>query len=177
MTVTVLTSFGDGLYVPYRGLSKGDNPAGTYSHIMSGVGDGSGGTIVLRMRMQRLEFGFHPILTLVIVEATDNTAAVDQVLFQYEVAPGNERLSTALTIPKDSLVSVTGSRVVFLGQDLPIPIEPVSEVLTGAFLIQYQTNTNAANYNVRLFGMLWDAEVLARSPNRLHVPEQFFGVR
>ncbi len=177
MALSVDVEFRDGLYVPYRGLVKGENPAGTYSALMSATGNASGGALQLVMRARRLEFGFHPIITLVLVETSDNLAAADEQLFQYNVAPGNERVALAMSIPKVTAASTTGFRSLYRGEDLPIPIEPVSETDQAIFLVSWQTNTDTKVYQVRVFAMIWDAEVLARSPGGMRMPEQFFGVR
>ncbi len=179
MAVSANIELRDGNFVPYRGLVKGENPEGTLSHRGSATGDATGGAVQIVMRARRLEFGFHPIITLVMVEANDNLAAADQQLFQYNVTPGNERigLTHALGIRKISIATVSGFRSNWLGEDLPIPIECISETDQAIFLVQWATNTDTKTYNMNMFAMLWDAEKLAKMPGTAHMPEQFFGVR
>lgn len=179
MTVTDVTLFQDGLYVPYRGLAKGIQPAGTYSALLSGTGDAGGGTVNLQMSMRKVEFGFHAVLTMVLVEANDNLASPVEVLFQYSATPGNERVDTAgvMSVRKLPVSSIGLNRANWLGQDLPIPIESISVAGATAFNIAWATNTDTKLYTARVFGQLWDAEVLARSRGRMVMSDQFFGVR
>ncbi len=179
MSVTDITLFQDGHYVPFRGLAKGVQPAGSYSANMTGTGDGSGGTVNLQMSMRAIEFGMHCILTMVLVETNDNLTSAVEVLFQYSATPGNERIDSAgiLSIRKLPVSSIGLNRAVYLGQDLPVPIESISAAGTTCFNVAWATNTTGKAYTARIFALLWDAEVLARMPQTAVMPEQFFGVR
>lgn len=179
MSVTDVTLFQDGLFVPYRGLAKGVQPAGTYSALLAGTGDAGGGTVNLQMSMRSVEFGFHAVLTMVLIEANDNLASPVEVLFQYSATPGNERVDSAavLSVRKLPVDSIGLNRANWLGQDLPIPIESTSIAGATAFNVAWATNTDTKLYTARVFGQLWDAEVLARMPGLAVMPEQFFGVR
>ncbi len=180
MSVIDVTLFQDGLYTPYRGLAKGSQPAGSYSALLQGTGDAGGGTVNLNMSMRNEEFGMHCIMTMVSIETNDNLASPVEVVFQYSVTPGNERVgsSAAISIRKLPVASVASlNRANWVGADLPIPIESISRDGATCFNIAWTTNTDTKTYSARVFALLWDAEVIARAPNRMVMPEQFYGVR
>jgi len=178
LTVTDNNEFSAGLYVPYRGLAPGVQPSGSWSTQMTATGDGSGGQVNVNLFMSKIEFGFHPIFTLQYCMSVDNLAAADEVIFQYSVV-GNERLRSAVSIGKTPIANGTSFFAVWVGEDLPIPIEPDlgSDITTRTVAtVQWQTNTDTKAYQVNLFGMVWDAEVLARQVGA-KMPDYFFGVR
>lgn len=175
MTVNVDTELGAGHFVPYRGPSNIVNPTGSIEIAMTGTGDGSGGFFNLNLLANRIEFGFHPILVLTLVEANDNLAAIAERFLQYS-AQGNERLSQAISIPKVALPTGADFTSIWSGSELAVPVEPNGEGTRGLFTVHWDVNTNLEVYFARIFGLLFDAEALAREVG-VDMPDIFYGVR
>ncbi len=175
MTVNVTTEFGTALFIPYRGPSWVVNPVASFQLSLTGTGDGSGGFVNLQVVANRVEFGFHPIIILTLVEANDNLSATSERFLQY-ASIGNERLANAFTIPKVPLPSGADFISIWSGSELAVPVEPDGAGARNIFVVHWDTNTNAEVYLARIFGLMFDAEALAREVGA-EMPDIFYGVR
>ncbi len=163
MAVATTRFVGAGLYVPFRGVDRAVSPVGTYSIDAQATGDGSGGTVDILMNMSYIEFGFHPILVMTRVTALDELATPIGVRFRY-AASGNERLEANI----DQLVlAVAGVGAVSYTEfnALPVVIEPIRDG-GDVMAITWATNENADTYHLHLFGLLFDAEAMARTKEK-----------
>ena len=175
MTVTDNTELGTALYVPFRGVSRVVNPVASINMSLEATGDGSGGSVNAHVLANRIEFGFHPIVILTLVEARDNLAATSQRFLQYS-SVGNERLQGAITIPKVPIANGNDFISVWSGGELAVPVEPDGAAGRNIFTIQWATNTNVEVYRVFIFGLVFDAEAIAREVG-VPLPDIFYGVR
>ncbi len=181
MSVQTLTELSSGLFVPYRGTMQGLQPAGTVEVAMQATGAAGGGTVTLHLVASKIEFGFHPILTLTAVASFATVVVAGEVFFQYS-AVGNERMQqSVLTLPKTEVDSGGFTMANWLGEELPIPIEPfidsaVAQASRIVASIQWTTNTDTASYNAAVFALVWDMEALARRADAV-MPDVFYGVR
>ncbi len=175
MTVTDNTELSSGLYVPFRGTNKVSDPIGSIQLTLSATGDGSAGQVNAHVLANRIEFGFHPILILTLVEAKDNLAATSERFLQYS-SVGNERLGSAITIPKVPIAHGSDFIANWSGSELAIPVEPDGLAGRNIFTVQWATNTNTEVYTCFIFGLLFDAERIAKGV-AVHLPDIFYGVR
>ncbi len=175
MTKTTVKAFSAGTYVPFRGLAKGIQPAGSWSMESNTLGDATGGFLNLQVTMRALEEGFHGILTLGFISAVDNLASISELIFQYG-AVQSERLESVISVPKLGVANGSNNIATWIGEELMIPIEPNLEDASVIFTVQWQTNTDTKSYQITCWGFLWDMEVIARMTNGV-MPPYFFGVR
>ncbi len=175
MSISNTVALSTGLYVPFRGHSRVERPLGSIQVTVSDVGDASGGGVTLAVTMSRIEFGFHPILIWTWVTWQDTAGAPTDVALQYRPA-GNERMNNNMTsrglpiITADSSITVKS----FSGSELSALIEPDQEEAEVVALIS--DNQNTVNYQGVFFGLLYDAEAMARHVGLLPDPA-FYGIR
>lgn len=181
MSVSVTVSFSAGLFVPFRTAKRGGgvnsgggDPVGSFYIDGDLTGDASGGTATMVLAMARLEFGFHPIFVPTHIDASDNLATAEIVQLIYDPV-GNARLSAGNGI-RQSKLSVAGSSTNDLLFDASgVLIEP-SEVLQANVLdLVWKSNTDTKIYHFHVFGMMFDAEIMARE--YVKVSELMMGVR
>ncbi len=151
-----------GLYVPFRGIDREVGFCGTLFLDASATGDASGGAIQIRILMSKFEFGFHPIFVPTRVSAFDNATA-EVVVFQYG-AVGNERISDTTREPKLGVAGFGGNSMTF--ESLGIPIEPILEGGGDVMGMQWLTNVDTKLYHAHIFGVIYDAEAMARGKVR-----------
>lgn len=174
MSVTLNENVEDvGLFVPFRGFDREVGPVGTLHCFQTVFGDGSGGTVAILLRMKRVEFGFHPIWVLTRVHTLDQLATPEVVRMSYS-ASGNERLSFGMN---ENILSAAGpptsSSVNF--RHLQVPIEPSEEAVSQVLSARWSTNTNALTYEFSVFGMLYDAEAMARGKEKGRAADPLLG--
>ncbi len=160
-----------GLYVPYRGMDREAGIVGTLFIDGLATGDGSGGAIQIRIRMKRIEFGFHPIFVPTRVSSFDDATA-EVVFFQY-VNAGNERISTFTREPKLGVAGFGGNSATF--ESLGIPIEPDQEDNAEIMGMQWTTNVTGKLYHAHIFGVMYDAEAMARGKRFGKTPDVLLG--
>lgn len=149
----------NGLYTPYRGFDRAEGPVGTLSIDAEATGDGSGGTMTVRVIMSRIEFGFHPIWVVTRLNTLDGLAAAEAVLMRFAEA-GNERLNADFN---DAVLAVRqGALNVANMEHLGLVIEPDAVTDANVLIADWATNTNSVGYHLHAYGVLFDAEALAR---------------
>lgn len=151
-----------GLYVPFRGVDREAGFVGSLFLDGATTGDASGGAIQIRILMRREEFGFHPIFVPTRVSAFDNATA-ETVVFQYAPA-GNERISDFTREPKLGIAGFGGNSMTF--ESLGIPIEPDQVDQAEIMGMQWSTNVDTKLYHAHIFGVVYDAEALARGKSQ-----------
>jgi len=160
MSVSTARFVASGLYVPFRGIDREVSAVGTLAIDATVTGDGSAGTVTIPLAMARIEFGFHPIWIPTRVFATVNLNSAQEVLFVYETS-GNERLQGGMSEEVTSRVTINGDNVANASL-LSIPIEPNQEIASNVFSIRWGANNNGDVYELHMFGVLYDAEAMAR---------------
>ncbi len=177
MSISTNIVVSDGLYVPFRGFDREAGPVGTLDVQGQTVGDGSGGTVAINIQWNYEEFGFHGIWvpTMISIQDTLASAIPVEVLFR---GLGNERINdfhgeivtpTASTFTTRNLGKVT---------DLAFPLEAPQnsrETLRTVITAGWATNTNALLYELHVYGVLYDAESLARGKMRGKAPDLLLG--
>jgi len=174
-TVSVL---GNGLYVPFRGVSRSGGPVGTLQMQGQVTGDGSGGAASINFTSRRIEFGFHPMYAATRVHTVDGSATLQNVRFIY-ADECNERLShdfQEAAIPVESPANSNHANMSFLG--IPIePIDPIGGVEQNFFVASWETNNNAVNYDMHAFFIVYDLEALAKLPGTGSIDLLIGGIR
>lgn len=174
MSVSVGQTVGNfGLYVPFRGFDREAGPVGTLFVDVSATGDGSGGTVTLGITMKRLEFGFHPIWVPTRVSSLDGLASPEAVEFMFR-SSGNERLNGDLREPALGVAVAGGNNLAAFNQ-LGVAVEPTNETAATVLQCLWSTNTNAVVYHLHAFGVLYDAEALARGKRSGKAPDVLLG--
>ncbi len=157
--VTALTIAANGLYVPFRGVSRGKGPVGTLMVTGSVTGDAGGGSASITIRSEDQEFGFHGMYAATRIHVVDLSVTPQAVRILYSSA-GNERLSADF---QEALVTVEApannnhANSTLLG----IPIEPVrggGQIMAAA----WGTNIDTIVYEIHAFFMVYDLEELAK---------------
>ncbi len=159
MSVTSDHSFGDGLYVPFRGFDRSVGPAGTFNQEMVDAGDATGGTVTINLQMSREEFGFNAIFvpTKVISQSGLTTGGVVSFSFRSE---NNERLASAMTVAQTEFDA--GSLNHADWEQLSMVIEPNNSARDDVMRMVWATNTNLVDYRMKVFGVVYDAQAIAR---------------
>ncbi len=165
-----------GLYTPFRGFDREVSAVGTLSLDAALTGDGTGGTITLSLSMERVEFGFHPILLVTRMSSLDGLATAEQVTVEYS-SQGNERLNTDI-IETNLPVAGPGSSNIATYSRLGVPIEPNLAAGGDILIARWTTNTDTIVYHLHVFGVVYDAEAMARGyrPGR-RADELLAGIR
>ncbi len=171
-TSRAVSTDGVGLYVPYRGFDREAGIVGTLAVDAEVTGDGSGGAVTILITMARQEFGFHPIYVPTRVSSFDSLATPEVVMFQFDPA-GNERISDSLRESSLAQAGFGGSSATF--DKLGVPIEPDQEASTSVLVCQWTTNENGDTYHLHVFGVVYDAEALARAKRPGATPDQLLG--
>ncbi len=154
----------DGLYVPFRGVAR-NGIVGTFHIRMTVTGDSGGGTAEIRFSWNHIEFGFHALLVPTLITARDNLASAENVQLEY-VTQGNERIEGEIEVIL--VPSTFGALHIGAFQDLGIVIE--GRIFAGGFAatgrevvnIKWTTNTDAKLYVGQLYGVVYDAEHMAK---------------
>ncbi len=175
MTVTVNTEMATAVFVPYRGTNRVTDPMGSFFLSLTGTGDGSGGNVNLHVLSNQQEFGVHPIFVVTQAQLKDNLAATSERRFEFS-SVGNSRVGAALSIPKVPIADGADFISVFAGGELAVQIEPDGVSGRNIFTCGWRTNTNTEVYTAFIFGLVWDAETIARQVDA-HMPDIFYGVR
>lgn len=163
MTVTVNVAVADSLYVPFRGFDREAGAVGTLFVDGNATGDAGGGNIVIRVFMGFIEFGFHPIWVVTRMSALDDLATPEVVNVAIANA-GNERLDADL---QENVLTLAGFdlNVANFGH-LGVPIEPDSSTTGTVLIATWSTNTDTKAYHFHAFGLLYDAEAMARGKQK-----------
>jgi len=172
MAVSTTRFASAGLYVPYRGVDRAVGMVGTLAIDAQTTGDGSGGAVSLLVAFARLEFGFHLIYVPTRVSTFDSLVTPEVVMFQYDPA-GNERVADSLREASLAIAGFGGSSATF--DKLGVPIEPDQETATSCLVAQWTTNTNALVYHLHVFGVVYDAEHMARGKRPGRTPDVLLG--
>ncbi len=177
MSISANVAVSGGLYVPFRGFDREAGAVGTLDVQGATVGDGSGGTVAINIQWNYLEFGFHPIWipTMISVQDTLAVAELVEVLFR---GLGNERINDFHAENVTTTASVFTTRNLGKVTDLGFPIEPPEnskETLRTMLSAGWATNTNALLYELHAFGVIYDAEALARGKVRGRAPDLLLG--
>lgn len=178
MAVTATGLFTGGLFVPFRtakrGGRDGGDPVGSYYFDGGAVGAAGGGTVTIILAMQKEAFGFHPLFVPTHIDASDTLATAEEVQLIYDPA-GNSRIAAGNGI-RESVLAVAGSAtndVFFTAAG--IIVEPSEDVDTSVLAAVWKTNTDTKTYHFHIFGMLFDAEIMAREESK--ISELLMGVR
>ncbi len=163
MAVNQDREFSTGLYTPFRGFDREAGAIGTYSLLTTAAGTVTAGTVTITVQMNKIEFGFHPIFIITRISTRDELAAAEVILFSY-LSDGNERLQGIITEQRLSVALAAGGDFIATFTELGVSIEPTEEVATrDAFQVRWGTNTDGKTYTLSVFGVLYDAEALARA--------------
>ncbi len=81
-----------------------------------------------------------------------------------------------MTLPKVPVDDGADFVSIWSGSELAIPVEFDGAGGRNIFTIIFRTNTNTEVYSVNIFGLLFNAETLARQVGA-HMPDIFYGVR
>lgn len=149
-----------GLYTPFRGFDRELGPVGTLYVDAEAAGAAGGGTVTILLNMSSDEFGFHGIWVPTRVSSRDALATAETVALTYR-NEGNERLSSDIT--EQALAVVTPSQGnVATFNDLAVIIEP--DIIEGDRVLscQWSTNEDGDTYHLHVFGVLYDAQAMAR---------------
>lgn len=176
MAVTTSVDMATGLFVPWRTAKRGGvdggDPVGTLSLDASATGAAGGGTVTLTITAVDGSFGFHAIWVPTYIALQDNLAAAESPLFSWRAA-GNARLDVNLF---QTFLSIRGAGTddVSVMQNATVPIEPDNRTATQVMQAIWATNTDTIVYHIHTFGVLFDAELLARAGR---IPDILAGVR
>lgn len=178
MAVSATGLFTAGLFVPFRtgkrgGVGGGD-PVGSYYFDGGASGAAGGGTVTIILAMSKEQFGFHALFVPTHIDASDNLAAAEEVQLIYDAA-GNSRIAAGNGI-RESRLAVAGSAtndVFFTAAG--ILIEGSEDADTSVLAAVWKTNTDGKAYHFHVFGMLFDAEIMAREESK--ISELLMGVR
>lgn len=173
MAIDVNRAFNTGLYTPFRGFDRDVGPVGTMSVDVSATGDAGGGTVLINLTMERQEFGFHPIFVPTRCSSLDTLTTAEVVKFLF-TGSGNERLKGDVREARLA-VAAAGSENIAAFEQLGVSIEPA---ITGDQVIMqmlWSTNEDGKAYHMHVFGILYDAEALARSKARGKGADQLLG--
>ncbi len=175
MSVVAVVSAGEGLYVPFRGVSREESPVGTLSVDGEVTGDAGGGSASIVIRATKLMFGFHPLLALTRIQTFDTLATLEanRLLIQ---SAGNERIDEDYSEVMTPVEQGTDNNVAN-AQFLGIPIEPDQSVDSDILTIVWTTNELSDLYHLHAFFMVYDLEALARSPGRGLIDLLIAGIR
>lgn len=151
----------NGLYVPYRGFDRAYGPVGTLSVDAQATGDAGGGAVTLRIIMSAREFGFHPIWVVTRLSSIDGLATPEAVRLLFAEA-GNERLNADYN---ETLTPVVGPGGANVGNfaNLGLVIEPDAAADANVIIVDWTTNEDTVQYHIHAYGVLFDAEALARA--------------
>jgi len=177
MAVSVSRAIADGLYTPFRGYDREAGAIGTVYVRGAATGTATGGTVSILFTLTRLVFGFHPILVVTRVMSQDDLAAVSPIRFGFNPS-GNERMQTASL--NEIVASIAGDSSLNWAQaaSLGVLIEPTSETEATVFQVVWGTNTDTKEYEAGMFGVLYDAEAIARGKSPGKAPDELLtGIR
>ncbi len=153
-----------GIFVPFRGFDREVGPVGTIYLDMEDVGDGTGGTVRITLSIRREMFGFHAIVVPTRISATDALVTAEVVIMRW-LATGNERVNGDMDQAVLSLQQA-GPTNVAIFDALGFILETQSDGDVIAARMDWATNTTALTYHYHFWGVLYDAEALARSKGR-----------
>lgn len=176
MALSVTRAVSAGLYVPFRGVDREVSAVGTLSIDATATGDATGAPLTIVLSMGQIEFGFHAIWIPTRVVVLENNGAAQEVLFVYQTA-GNQRIQGGLSEEITTRVTVDGDNV-GNAEFLAVPIEPDSLAQANVFSARWAVNNDANIYELHMFGVLYDAEAIARGKRPGAVIDTFMaGVR
>jgi len=164
MSVVDTTLFQNGKYTPFRGLSKVAGPVGTFSNVMSATGDATGDPVTLNLTSRFEEFGFHYAFVPTLITILDTLSTVEFVVLTHS-AEGNERVLDGLQVITAPIAhSGAGGNVGFFeGSQLAVPWEVEQDAATRRLCsVLWSTNENLKSYQVKIYGLMFDQEILAR---------------
>ncbi len=149
------------LYVPFRGFDRSLGPVGTLDVKAVALGDATGGSVAISIRMRKEEFGFHPLWVPTMISIEDNLATVEnpEVIFR---GLGNERLIDEHCENVTMVASLVGSRNCGKVQSIGFIIEPDQPTPNSIVTCTWATNTDTLAYNVHMYGVIFDGEAMAR---------------
>lgn len=178
MAVSVSGELQSGTFVPFRtakrGGPEGSDPVGTIYFDGGATGAAGGGTVTISVTMAKLDFGFHALFVPTFLSVQDTLVTAEEVNLIYDAA-GNSRIGAGNGIVQGQL-AVAGAGVnsaVFTVNGMLI--EPSEETQALVLAAQWITNTDTKAYHFHVFGMLFDAEIMAREESR--ISELLMGVR
>ncbi len=175
MSVVATVFVGDGLYVPFRGVSRTRSPVGTLSADGEVTGDATGGAATINVTATRLMFGFHPMMALTRVQTFDSIGTLESNRLILQNA-GNERIDEQYSEVMTPVEQGTDNNVANAGF-LGIPIEPDQDVAANIMSIVWTTNEDGDLYHMHAFFLVYDMEALARSPGQGAVDLLVSGIR
>lgn len=179
MAIDVSTLVSSGKFVPFRtarrGGRYGKDPVGTLFIDAGATGAAGGGTVTLRIAMARIEFGFHPLFVPTVINTFDTLATPEEVQLFYDSA-GNERVVDGSSGIRQTELAVAGASSNDLVFTVPgFVIEPDQVAAADVLDFVWATNTDTILYHAHVFGMLFDAEIIAREESE--ISELLMGVR
>lgn len=176
MSVATTRFIASGTYVPFRGVDREVSAVGTFSQDAVATGDASGGTVELLMSMIFIEFGFHPLYVPTRATTLDSLTTPEAVRLRYS-GQGNERVEGNVDESVLAVVGVEGvNYATFSG--LSIVIEPIGPDGGTVMTAKWSTNEDGDAYHLHVFGLMYDAEAMARGKRRgARVDELLAGIR
>lgn len=162
MAVDTATVVSAGDFTPFRTGFRGGvdaaDPVGTLFVDAEAVGDGSGGTVIIRVQVVQDVLGFPMIWVPTTIVISDNLAAAETVLVRLSRV-GNARVSS------DMFTVVTPVRAVSVNAtiipNLVLPIEPDQNSASDVLQATWATNTNVKVYHVHVLGPVFDRQLMA----------------
>lgn len=160
MSVVGARNIASGTYVPFRGVDRAVSPVATFSIDGTVTGDAGGGNATITMNMEYLEFGFHALFVPTRIATVDELATPEQVRLRYR-REGNERLEAHIDQTVLGVAGV-GSENHADFDRLGIIIEP-TRLGDIVLEVQWITNEDGDTYHMHMFGLMYDAEAMARA--------------
>lgn len=161
MSISSSVAIGDGLFVPFfqdvRGGKEGKSPVGTVNVDLSDVGEAGGGTVTLSLTMTREIFGFRAIVAPTLIVAADTLATAEAIRMQATFT-GNRRLGNHMEQAVLALAAQGQNVAKFEESGLVFESDLLDETTILSFV--WSTNTDTKIYNFRLFGAVFDAEII-----------------
>lgn len=165
MAVTGTIAVENSLYTPFqtrmRGGAYGEEPVGTLSVDGVVTGAAGGGTAKINITMKRIEFGMVVMFVPTIVVLRDGLATAEDVQFNW-VNSGNIRTNVEFLVRVEMVDTIVTQINAGKVDPAGILIEGVDQTERFIAQVSWATNTDTIVYELHMFGLIYDAEVIAK---------------
>lgn len=177
MAVTTTSFASAGRYEPFHvvGRAGGDgrDPVGTLFIDANATGDATGGAVTINIAMGMNDFGFRMMFVPTFVSVQDALAAAEVMEFLY-TSGGNKRITANVS---QHILGIRGGPSdvdVHVVTQLAMLIEPFTVAAADIMSARWATNTDTKAYHMHVFGVCYDAEVIAKEGG---IPDLVAGLR
>lgn len=156
------------IFVPFPGVKRVQGgPVGTASAMATATGDSSGGSVLCSIKMERTSFGMMGIFVPTAIVVEDYTASAECVIMKYTT--DNVRWSGGG--PFQFLIDTARVDVINSGfvEGPLIPCSVRTDTAVDVITALWITNTNTKEYYLKVYGVVYDEQRMARAVNSLSI--------